>query len=98
MIDLLFNRIHTIKAHSLVDEVLKTNFRELENYFQDRNETLIGIIDYEFDKNNNRKINNISINPNQKEEIILDKGDRLITIANFNNLEMVNCSQWLHIL
>jgi len=98
LIDLLFNRIHTIKAHSLVDEVLKTNFRELENYFQDRNETLIGIIDYEFDKNNNRKINNISINPNQKEEIILDKGDRLITIANFNNLEMVNCSQWLHIL
>jgi hypothetical protein len=82
----------------LVDDALKTNFRELENYFQDRNETLIGIIDYEFDKNNNRKINNISINPNQKEEIILDKGDRLITIANFNNLEMVNCSQWLHIL
>ena len=32
------------------------------------------------------------------QEIILDKGDRLITIANFNNLEMVNCSQWLHIL
>ena len=36
--------------------------------------------------------------PTNKEEIILDKGDRLITIANFNNLEMVNCSQWLHIL
>ena len=98
LIDLLFSRIHTIKAHSLVDDVLKTNFRELESHFQDKNETLIGIIDYEFDKNNNRKINNISINPNQQKEIILDKGDRLITIANFNNLEMVNCSQWLHIL
>ena len=43
-------------------------------------------------------MNNISINPDQKKEIILDKGDRLITIANFNNLEMVNNSQWLHIL
>ena len=98
LIDLLFSRIHTIKAHSLVDNELKTTFRDLEGYFQDKNETLIGIIDYEFDENQNRKINNISINPNQKEEITLDKGDRLITIANFNNLEMVNFSKWLHIL
>ena len=50
LIDLLFGRIHTIKAHSLVDDVLKTNFCELESYFQDKNETLIGIIDYEFNK------------------------------------------------
>ena len=98
LIDLLFSRIHTIKAHSLIDDVLKTTFRELESYFQDKNETLIGIIDYEFNKQQNRKINNISINPDQKKEVILDKGDRLITIANFNNLEMVNHSQWLHIL
>ena len=98
LIDLLFNRIHTIKAHSLTDDILKTSFRELENYFQDKNETLIGIIDYEFNKQQNRRINNISINPDQKKEIILDKGDRLITIANFNNLEMVNNSQWLHII
>ena len=98
LIDLLFGRVHTIKAHSLVDDELKTNFSELENYFQDKNETLIGIIDYDFDKMQNRKINNITINPDQKKEIVLDKGDRLITIANFNNLEMVNHSQWLHIL
>ena len=45
-----------------------------------------------------KKINNITINPDQKKEVILDKGDRLITIANFNNLEVVNHSQWLHIL
>ena len=77
---------------------MKTTFRELESYFQDKNETLIGIIDYEFNKQQNRRINNISINPDQKKEVILDKGDRLITIANFNNLEMVNYSQWLHIL
>ena len=98
LIDLLFGRVHTIKAHSLVDDELKTNFSELENYFQDKNETLIGIIDYDFDKMQNRKINNITINPDQKKEINLDRGDRLITIANFNNLEMVNHSQWLHIL
>jgi hypothetical protein len=98
LIDLLFGRIHTIKAHSLADDVLKTNFCELESYFQDKNETLIGIIDYEFDKMQNRKINKININPDQKKELILDKGDRLITIANFNNLETVNHSQWLHIL
>ena len=72
LIDLLFSRIHTIKAHSLIDDVLKTTFRELESYFQDKNETLIGIIDYEFNKQQNRRINNISINPDQIKEIILE--------------------------
>ena len=84
--------------YSFASDYSQNDFSELENYFQDKNETLIGIIDYDFDKMQNRKINNITINPDQKKEINLDKGDRLITIANFNNLEMVNHSQWLHIL
>ena len=67
-------------------------------YFQNKNETLIGIIDYEFDKDQRRKIKNISINPKQTENVKLDQGDRLITIANFNDLEMVNQSRYLHIL
>ena len=32
------------------------------------------------------------------KEISLDQGDRAITIANFNDLEMVNQSRYLHIL
>ena len=87
-----------IRAHSLMDDILKTTFCELENYFQQKNETLIGIIDYEFDKNHKRRIKEISINPNQTKEITLDQGDRAITIANFNDLEMVNQSRYLHIL
>ena len=98
LIDLLFSRIHMIRAHSLRDDILKTTFCELENYFQQKNETLIGIIDYEFDKNYKRRIKKISINPNQTKEISLDQGDRAITIANFNDLEMVNQSRYLHIL
>ena len=98
LIDLLFSRIHMIRAHSLRDDMLKTTFCELENYFQQKNETLIGIIDYEFDKNHKRRIKKISINPNQTKEISLDQGDRAITIANFNDLEMVNQSRYLHIL
>ena len=98
LIDLLFSRTHTIKAHTLVDKELTATFCELEKYFQNKNETLIGIIDYEFDKDQGRKIKNISINPKQTENIKLDQGDRLITIANFNDLEMVNQSRYLHIL
>jgi len=98
LIDLLFSRAHTIKAHTLVDKELTATFCELEKYFQNKNETLIGIIDYEFDKSQRRKIKNISINPKQTEKIKLDQGDRLITIANFNDLEMVNQSRYLHIL
>ena len=98
LIDLLFSRAHTIKAHTLVDKELTATFCELEKYFQNKNETLIGTIDYEFDKSQRRKIKNISINPKQTEKIKLDQGDRLITIANFNDLEMVNQSRYLHIL
>ena len=98
LINLLFSRIHTIKAHTLVDKKLTATFCELEKYFQSKNETLIGIIDYEFDKDQKRKIKNISINPKQTEKIKLGQGDRLITIANFNDLEMVNQSRYLHIL
>ena len=98
LIDLLFSRTHTVKAHTLVDKELTATFCELEKYFQNKNETLIGIIDYEFDKDQRRKIKNISINPKQTEKIKLDQGDRLITIANFNDLEMVNQSRYLHIL
>jgi hypothetical protein len=82
----------------LVDKELTATFCELEKYFQNKNETLIGIIDYEFNKDQRRKIKNISINPKQTENIKLDQGDRLITIANFNDLEMVNQSRYLHIL
>ena len=95
---MLFKRVHTLKSHTLVDKSLSTTFCELEKYFQNKNEVLIGIIDYDFDKSRYRKIKNISINPEQRKQINLDEGDRLITIANFNDLEMVKHSRYLHIL
>ena len=50
LIDLLFKRVHTLKSHTLLDKSLSTTFCELENIFQNKNEVLIGIIDYDFDK------------------------------------------------
>ena len=97
LINLLFKRVHTLKSHTLLDKSLSTTFCELEKYFQNRNEVLIGIIDYDFSFSR-RKIKNISINPEQRQQIDLDEGDRLITIANFNDLEMVKQSRYLHIL
>ena len=95
---MLFKRVHTLKSHTLLDKSLSTTFCELEKYFQNKNEVLIGIIDYDFDKSRYRKIKNISINPEQRKQINLDEGDRLITIANFNDLEIVKHSRYLHIL
>ena len=97
LIDLLFKRVHTLKSHTLLDKSLSTTFCELEKYFQNKNEVLIGIIDYDFYLSK-RKIKSISINPEQKKQIKLDKGDRLITIANFNDLEMIRGISHLHIL
>ena len=45
-----------------------------------------------------RRIKNILINPDQTKEIVLDKGDRMITIANFNDLEMVNQIKYLRLI
>ena len=97
LINLLFQRVHTLKSHTLLDKSLSTTFCELEKYFQNKNEVLIGIIDYDFSLSR-RKIKNISINPEQRQQIDLDEGDRLITIANFNDLEMVSQNRNLHIL
>ena len=88
LINLLFKRAHTLKSHTLLDKSLSTTFCELEKYFQSKNEVLIGIIDYDFYLSK-RKIKSISINPEQRKKIDLDEGDRLITIANFNDLEIV---------
>ena len=97
LINLLFQRVHTLKSHTLLDKSLSTTFCELEKYFQNKNEVLIGIIDYDFSLSR-RKIKNISINPEQRQQIDLDEGDRLITIANFSDLEMVSQNRNLHIL
>ena len=97
LINLLFSRVHIFKSHTLLDKSLSTTFCELEKYFQNKNEVLIGIIDYDFSLSR-RKIKNISINPEQRQQIDLDEGDRLITIANFNDLEMVSQNRNLHIL
>ena len=97
LINLLFKRAHTLKSHTLLDKSLSTTFCELEKYFQSKNEVLIGIIDYDFYLSK-RKIKSISINPEQKKQIDLDEGDRLITIANFNDLEMVKQIRYLHML
>ena len=97
LINLLFNRVHTLKSHTLLDKSLSTTFCELEKYFQNKNEVLIGIIDYDF-SSSRRKIKNISINPEQRKKIDLDEGDRLITIANFNDLEMVKQIKYLYML
>ncbi len=88
LINLLFSRVHIFKSHTLLDKSLSTTFCELEKYFQNKNEVLIGIIDYDFSLSK-RKIKSISINPEQRKQINLDEGDRLITIANFNDLEIV---------
>ena len=97
LINLLFKRVHTLKSHTLLDKSLSTTFCELEKYFQNKNEVLIGIIDYDF-SSSRRKIKNISINPEQIKQIDLDEGDRLITITNFNDLEMVKQIRYLYIL
>ena len=64
LINLLFKRAHTLKSHTLLDKSLSTTFCELEKYFQNKNEVLIGIIDYDFYLSKRKLI--YQLTPNKK--------------------------------
>jgi hypothetical protein len=69
------------------NEILNTSFDELEYYFaNEKGEIIIGIVDYDLAPSNNtqsqnrKKINQILVNPDQRQIFELSKGDRIITI------------------
>jgi len=92
LFDIFLNGNLFFKTYSLFDEKLSTSFCELEKYFAKKNETLVGIINYKFKDVQNylqssnpmprRKISEILINPDQRQNLNLDKGDRVITLCN----------------
>ena len=98
LIQLLFNNIYLIKAYSLKDNDLKITFTELEQIFHSKDETLIGFIDYDFNESFGRKIRNVSINPDQTKTLNLGYGDRLITIAKYNKINLINNNKYLNFL
>ena len=76
-----------IKSYTIKNETLNTTFDELEYYFaNEKEEIVIGIIDYDLSPTNNKwsqnrkKINKILVNPDQRQLLHLSKGDRIITI------------------
>jgi Asp-tRNA(Asn)/Glu-tRNA(Gln) amidotransferase C subunit len=94
LIGLFLDGEYKLKTYSLKvkeKEELLTSFCELEKYFSEKKEILIGIINYDFKDVKNdvrsntpmprRKIKEILINPDQKEYMSLGNGDRVITIS-----------------
>ena len=71
---------------------IETSFCELEKYFATKKQILLGLIDYDFKDVQEsyksscpmprRKISDIIINPDQRKKMILNKGDRIITLSN----------------
>ena len=82
----LLNENHFIRSYTIQSKNLRVTFRELEAHFQKQNQILLGYIDYDyanFIDGGERKIRKIGINPNQKEIIKLNIGDRLITLSHY---------------
>jgi hypothetical protein len=76
-----------IKSYTVNNEILNTSFDELEYYFaNEKGEIIIGIVDYDLAPSDNtrsqnrKKINQILVNPDQRQIFELSKGDRIITI------------------
>jgi len=82
----LLNENHFIRSYTIQSKNLQATFRELEAHFQKQNQILLGYIDYDyanFIDGGERKIRKIGINPNQREVIKLNIGDRLITLSHY---------------
>ena len=92
LIDLFLDLSFNIKTYTINDEKLETSFCELEKYFATKKQILLGLIDYDFKDVQKsyksscpmprRKISDIIINPDQRKKIVLNKGDRIITLSN----------------
>ena len=92
LIDLFLELRFNIKTYTVNDEKLETSFCELEKYFATKKQILLGLIDYDFKDVQKsyksscsmprRKINDIIINPDQRKKMVLNKGDRIITLSN----------------
>ena len=92
LIDLFLDLSFNIKTYTIAESKLETSFCELEKYFAEKKQILLGLIDYDF-KNvqesyksttsmPRRKIKEIIINPDQRKKIILRNGDRIIVLSN----------------
>lgn len=92
LIDLFLNLSFNIKTYTVYEEKFETSFCELEKYFATKKQILLGLIDYDFKDVQKsyksscsmprRKINDIIINPDQRKKMVLNKGDRIITLSN----------------
>tara|TARA_B100000214_G_scaffold114859_1_gene81092 strand:+ start:2486 stop:4648 length:2163 start_codon:yes stop_codon:yes gene_type:complete len=92
LIDLFLDLSFNIKTYTVNDQKLETSFCELEKYFATKKQILLGLIDYDFKDVQKsyksscsmprRKINDIIINPDQRKKMVLNKGDRIITLSN----------------
>ena len=61
--------------------------RDLKYFFLNNNETFLGYIDYEhssFDGYGKRVMKNFFINPTGDNKIFLNKGDKIIVLANYD--------------
>ena len=91
LIDLFLDLHFNIKTYTVNQDSLDTTFCELEKFFAEKKQILLGLIDYDFKDVQKtyksscamprRKIDNIIINPDQRKKIILNKGDRIITLS-----------------
>ncbi len=92
LIDLFLDLSFNIKTYTVDEKKLETSFCELEQFFASKKQILLGLIDYDFiDVQKSyksscsmprRKISKIIINPDQRKKMLLNKGDRIITLSN----------------
>ena len=91
LIDEFLGLNFNIKTYTVNQDTLETSFCELEKFFAEKKQILLGLIDYDFKDIQTtyksscamprRKINDIIINPDQRKKLFLNKGDRIITLS-----------------
>lgn len=89
LINYLFDKKHHFFKYYVLNENLQNcTYSKLKNFFIDRDEIILGIIDYEFSnlfKGGQRKIKEFHVNPSSDAAFNLNQGDKIIVLSNYHN-------------
>ena len=89
LVDYLFHKKNNYFKSYVIDGSMPIcTYAEIRNFFIERGEIILGFMDYEFSSyfgGGRRKLKLFNVNPPAQQKISLNKGDKIVVLANYHN-------------
>lgn len=89
LVDYLFHKKNNyFKSYVIDGSMMNCTYSEIRNFFIERGEIILGFMDYEFSSyfgGGRRKLKLFNVNPPSQQKINLNKGDKIVVLANYHN-------------